>query len=81
MGFDDFLIKAMLELITPPMAFIKWCCVKHWDKAVGVPEEKLKRLNRFERIVTPIRYADRQEDYAEIQHELMLKTGICFERA
>lgn len=81
MDFDDFLIKLMLESIIPPMAFIKWYCVQHWDKTIGIPEEKLDRLNKFEKIMTPIRYADRQEDYAELQHELMLKTGIHLERA
>lgn len=76
MGFDDIFIKVMLESIIPPLAFIKWYCKQHWEKTAGIPKENLERLNKFERIVTPIRYIDRQEDHAEIQHELMLKYNL-----
>jgi len=80
MAFDDFLIKIMLESIITPMAFMKWYFIQHEDKTIGISEEKLERLNRWEKIVTPIRYADRQEDYAELQHELMIKTGLYLEK-
>jgi len=80
MGFDDLFIKVMLELIIPPMAFLKWYCFQHGEKTFGISEEKWMRLNRWEKFMTPIRPLSPMGVHKEIQDEQTFRRGIYLEK-
>ena len=73
MGFDGLIIKTMLELITPPMAFLKWYLSQHENIIIGISEDKWKKLNKWERIITPLRYPNPQDGHSYMQGDMIIE--------
>lgn len=68
MGFDDFLIKVILELAIPSMAFLKWYWKHTNKKFIKLSESGIEmRLNQWEKIMFTVVFKP-------------IENGVCLEK-
>jgi len=58
------------------MAFLEWYCFHHWKKTTGISEERWTKLNKFEKLMTPLRYLNPQDEHSYMQGDMIVEKGV-----